>query len=276
MASKKAYEKLSKKFQNDSRRLIDNAAKDNVALLRNTRNRIAAELAERGNVENLPTFRRSTQYYFERFGDELERKMDRQLERAWELGKKAVDDPLRKAGHDLRVSSLPASSFDTANLETYRREIKDTIHNIAADGARRVNNAATFGVLGGREQDQIAKDIGKYVTRGQMKKVASQVEGMTKTETARIYNLSMRNRLKQAGKEIGKMKKYWQHIDDGRARPAHSRVGERTNPNYGGKPIAYDSDFSVGGERAFAPLDPRLSDGNVYGCRCGLGFFVEE
>ena len=202
--------------------------------------------------------------------------MDRQLERAWELGKEAVDAPLRKAGHGLRVSALPVSSFKDAPLEAYRAEIKDTIRNIAADGARRINNAATFGVLGGREQDQISKDIGKYVTRGQMKKVASQVEGMTKTETSRIFNLSMRNRLKQAGKEVVKMKKYWQHINDGRARPAHSDVGRKTNPDFGGKPIAYDSDFRVSGEKAFAPLDPRLSDGNLYGCRCALGFFVEE
>lgn len=275
-SDRKAYERAAKKYKRESERLIDRAVKDNVAALRKTRAFIAQEIEARANVENLPLLRRSMRYYFERYGEELSSKVDRQLKRAWDFGKEAVDAPLRKTGHELRLGGLPVKGYESQALQTYRAEVQDTIRGIAADGARRINNAATFGVLGGREKEQITADVGRYVTRGAMKKVASQVESMTRTETARIFNLSMRDRLKQAGKSIGGMKKYWQHVDDGRARPAHDTVGKKTNPDFGGKPVPYDADFRVGGERAFAPFDPRLSDENSYGCRCTLGFFVES
>jgi ribosome recycling factor len=275
-STRKIYERSSKKYKRELFRLIDRAAKENVALLRDVRRDVAERLLSANKIDSLPQFRRQTQRSFQRYGDELIRKVDRQLERAWNLGKDAIDAPLRRAGHDLRVGGLPISSFDTQRLENYREEVHDAIRNISADGARRINNAATFGVIGGREPERIMSDIGRYVTRGAFKKVSLQVESMTKTETARIFNLSMRERLKQAGNEISGIKKFWQHIADGKARPAHSDVGERTNPDFGGKAIEYNADFRVGGERAFAPFDPRLSDKNSYGCRCALGFFVEE
>lgn len=257
----------------------DDAARDMLNILRGVRDRIASHIldAEGFDLLHYEGLKRGVEIEFNRFAQELKAKLDDETLRAFDLGQEIIDAPLISAGAGIAVSAMPQLSVETINAFIQRNT--QFITNLTTEAANRISGQLLLSITGEQAPQTAMRAIGNILKdKSIFKTIADRAEAIVRTEVNAALNMGTINRLEQAQQQIGGMKKYWIHTGDDRTRPSHRAVGNRTNPGYGGKPIAVNRLFLVSGpngvERAKGPHDPRLSGANSVMCRCRLGFTV--
>jgi len=274
----KKYKKKLEQLLKQADKLDDAAVKRVLEILRQARKDVAAAIVHAGSFEqaNQAAIERAIRNVFDEFARRYIVVLSEEQIKAWDLGQKLVDEPIRTLGiaAEIKLAALPQLSVEllsvmqglTADLVT---KVSDEARGVIMFEVRRA-------LLSGQSITDVIKNIGGAITRGRFKTIADRAEFIARTETNRALNMATQLRGEQLAKAVVGVKKFWIHSADNRVRPSHEAVGRATNPAFGGAPIPINQKFTVGGYKAKGPHDPSLPANETINCRCRLGFVVPE
>jgi len=142
------------------------------------------------------------------------------------------------------------------SLADYRSDlltgVTDNIRNTVTEIVRR-------GVLTGKTQLQVMKEIGDAVGKGRFKNLSYRAEMIFRTEFVRIGNIAGQEGMLDSAKYIPGLRKKW-ITSLHNSRPAHIAAN--------GQVVLVEKPYRVDGEDLMYPLDPHGSPQNVINCRC--------
>lgn len=193
----------------------------------------------------------------------------RPMQRAYELvattaarrqyaGMKVTEN---KAILDFLVDAWRAVFMDYSTNYAYR--IMNELSETTKDEIRKALSYSYEQKLNANQTARyIQQKVGRQISRSRAVLIA-------RTETATAANLGKMTGAKSWLDESGeKGYKQWIGREDGRERPTHFALNDKIIP--------IDDDFRVGGERALAPGDTRLSADERCNCRCTVQYMSER
>lgn len=202
------------------------------------------------------------------------------IDQSWEQGRNVVLEPFQQS-----EIILPNVGISLEDLSLSKDLAADLVTDITRQSAKNISRQIQLGILGGKTQIDIVKQLGRIIISDEARKEkASSVFGTVteranviyRTETMRILNAGQYAQSLAVSEEYPELRKFWMANNDSRSRHIgdrfyHVEVDTATNPAHGGIPIPYKKDFIVLDEKASMPLDPRMSAKNVVRCRCRMG-----
>lgn len=276
----KSLLETSRRFDN----LEDETIRRLVALLQDTRTRIAASLAE--NPTDFETFRLSSlrasvDDIMAQFESQFGADLAGSLRSASNIGLASVADPLEAIG--LNISSFNVLSPQQVNIALdFSAELVQNISN----GLRNdINTQLRLATLAQKSPFEAMKDIteklglkatdGVWGTRKRpevVKGVMARAETIVRTEMTRILNLSQNTTQEQAASIIPGLLKRWIATADRRTRSTHLNAHRR----YFKAPVPINEPFRVGNSLLMYPGDPAGSARETINCRCTTATVVPE
>lgn len=189
--------------------------------------------------------------------------MDEQSRTAWDIGRRLIDEPLRKMN-----MFIPVGDIDTRSLSIMQDYSADLITNLSNDAINKINNVLTLNVLGKQTVSKTIKDIGSNLTsKSVFSSIKSRAEVITVTELGRVTSTATELRGQEMAKKVPGMMKEWIHAPYVRnPRPEHFEVND----------VPADKDFIVNGYRMRFPRDPKGPPSETIGCHCYHRFYVVE
>lgn len=215
---------------------------------------------------------------------ELERAMGSSLtgslDGAWAAGAGSIDEAVKVA--ELTLGG-PLVGFSAEDLVLAKEISAGLVTDLSNSGREKIMQSVRLGIMGGKSQDTVIKDIGRVILADEARKgspasafksLADRASFIARTETERVLNAGHYNKATSLHEEYGsEVRKYWMS-DYGAGRDhrgTHRSLDQSTNPAHGGQPIAQKRLFQVGNYKARFPLDPRLPAGESVNCLCRLG-----
>jgi hypothetical protein len=143
----------------------------------------------------------------------------------------------------------------------------DQITGVTRDAITAINRQLSVGVLGGSTRAETIKAISKLLpSPAGAGSITRRVERIVRTEVNRMHSIAVQYQMETAEKAGVRMGKYWLHYGAQRnPREDHIQAGRDYGPS---NAIGVDEFFSVGGELAKYPRDPRLSAKQSVNCHC--------
>lgn len=274
----KKFQKKVEQLIRQANRLDDAVVKRVLELLRQARADVSAAVVSAGGFDlaNQAQIEAAIRRVFQEFARQYNVILTEEQIRAWDIGKKLVDEPLRTLGTtmEITVSALPELSREL--LAVMQGITAELVTGLSQDAVDKITFEVRRALLGGQNITQVIKNIGGSITRGRFKTIADRAEFIARTEINRVLNTATIARTEQVVERIPGLKKFWIHSADNRVRPSHETVGRATNPTFGGTPIPIKQKFTVGGYKANGPHDPSLPASEVINCRCRLGYVVPD
>lgn len=192
------------------------------------------------------------------------------LDQAWDVGAARAPSLLQSAGVDLVFSR----EISRLQLAVAQEIAADLVVQVSADFRQQARALVARGLLGEQSPYALAQSVAALLKTEPGRKdprlgpIASQAERIVRTETMGAAALADAIRTREISAAVPGLKKYWLATPGWRTRPAHAAASQRYQPGGSEGPIPVDKDFSVGGEHASFPHDPRLSAKNRVSCRC--------
>jgi hypothetical protein len=251
-------------------RIENDAARQQLALLRKFRGEILGELAggaSSGRPFQLHSMLRAIDTEIRRFGSEAEADAAAAVRKVWQVGEEAG-----------AVVGAPPTLFGTS------RALLQAVVDVTTDQTREV-----WSELGTRLKRQIRQTtLGLTNPYDSMVKVArlikdpktfgrafTRAETIVRTEVNRGFALASKTRAAEANEHVSKtgkrVVKYWLSADDSRVREDHDEAAITYSKE---RPIPVDEPFIVGGEELMQPLDPSGSAEQTINCRCVAVYMV--
>ncbi len=261
-------EQLIKRAQ----KIDDQAIRDMLKLLRQSRIEIAARVAEHEmQISSYPEIKRQVDSQILRFERQYKEILADASERAFVAGQEIVDGGLAISEVGKRIAqTIPA--IDETVLFTMTDFSADLVTKVSAEMRQFINNQVFFGVQGGLPVNEVINNIGTRIDKGVFKSAKARAEAIARTEINRVLSTAQEIRNKQVAEIAPETKKFWLTAGDDRVRDSHKIVGRETRE----KPIPINEDFNVGGSPASGPHDPRLPAREVINCRCSKILIIEE
>lgn len=129
---------------------------------------------------------------------------------------------------------------------------------------RGIANAVTQGIIQGESVDEIAQRIAKQTSSTNM----NAMNRYARTAITGAQNAGRIETMHEAQKQDIKVKKEWIATLDSKTRDAHAELD--------GQVVDVDKPFDSILGKIMYPGDPSAAPGNVYNCRCTLGYVYEE
>jgi len=191
---------------------------------------------------------------------------------AWQMGSTAQSDALRLTPTALSVDQLlVGQALQSNDLLVAQSLHPDLVNRVSADFRARAARAIMLTVSGAQTPQQaIAKVAALLKTEGAGSPgtIAAQAETVIRTEVMKVFSLADAIQHERIASDNPQIRKYWHATRDRRTREDHLAADARYRPGGTTGPIAVSEDFSVGGEKAKGPHDPRLSRKQTVRCRC--------
>lgn len=191
------------------------------------------------------------------FDSAAKKEVGSQLDNAWTLGEKIVEDPLKTmpgiyAGFNISTSSLTAlKDFSFHKIE-----------GLSSDAWYKIKGELSLGILGGKTPAEVAAAIGKNLTDPSIfSSIAARAETITKTEMGRVFSTATQLRLEEAAQYVDGLEKQWIHAGHPKAaRPYHVAAS--------GQHVPVDQPFLIGNIPMMFPRDPKAPISEVIHCGC--------
>jgi len=180
---------------------------------------------------------------------------------SWDLGIRAVDDPLLAAQIH---SALPLLS-DT-QLVMFQNFSVDLITGITNDARQSIRNQIQLSMVGDKNIYDTAKIIDRIIGTKDEVGVTAKAVKIARTELGRVNAAGSQLRMEQAKEQVPSMKKQW--VTGNNPRDTHKAAD--------GQVVEVDEPFMVGGYEADYPRDPGLPAEEVVNCNCIHVPFFEE
>lgn len=265
-----------KKFQQRRNRIVRQIDQKSEASVRQAlrrldqlRRRILDQLKSTAPLEDNIPLMRQTQRMIEQdirsYGRDLTSLVQKGINEGWQRGQELITQPAR-----VFVPGAISGPVTAETLAIAQAFSADLIQGLTADIRAKINSILRRMVLGGLDQRQAQREVGRSLTsKGAFRSLAYRAETIVRTEILRIHSeatqLQMEQQstvMEQAGYE---MKKSWLATMDKRTRDTHRAADKKYDEKHA---IAVDEYFIVGGEEALYPRDPSLSAAEAINCRC--------
>ena len=204
---------------------------------------------------------------------ELERQLGGDLvtviNRAGEIGASLADDALKGA-----VNLLGFPRLSLGFVQEAAQASAVLIRGITESIRAKIDMEIDRGIQGlqtGIETIQKISDVRGF-TGIAFKSAIDRAESIFRTEASRIINMATIARYKDLDSQTeDDLLKYWLATNDSRTRDTHRQIWNETDPDLGGKPIAFEKNFVLSdGDKGFGPSAPTFAAENVINCRCRL------
>ncbi len=247
--------------------LEDEAARRSVSMLRDALTQINARIitADGWRLENLSNLQRQVKDLIAAFESELTNHVNGYVAQAWELGQRAVDEPLKISGVSLSPARLSRNVI--AVLQGYSA---DLIKRISNETLTAINGTLAQAMLGLQNplqaQQRITQLIGVSDNLSDLTGISARAESIFRTEVGRVNAIATQARQDQVAQMVPDLMKSWVATGDHRTRSGHLAAH--------GQSVRIDQPFSIaayiGGpkEDMMYPRDPRGSANNIIRCRC--------
>ena len=252
-------------------RLDDEAARRILAILAELLDRVRGQIAARPELaaSDLEPLRREIEQLLLLYRTRLTGELNSYLVQAFDLGDDAVDAMARDAGVPFGIVSV-----STRTLEIAQAYVADLITGITEQMRQEISREIRLAALGGRSLAELMTAIGRNLDGpGVFGRIATRAEAIARTEVLRVYGLSFRARGDQLAQVVPGLRKRWVHATGTLPRGRLPRGMYRPRPEHvalHGTVIPWAEQFTVGGEKAFGPHDPRLSARQSVNCKCRL------
>jgi len=245
-------------------RVENRAAADQLALLRETRREVLAEL--------LGPHSRFDDWRFRGMLKVIDQMIDKQAAQSGVLVSKSVRESW-EVGLEFGAVGVPKGflyGVSSDLLGAIEAVTKESLNDIWLDAGRAVKIAVRRSVLGvdnlADSIRRLAKSLRDPKTFGS---VETRAEMVIRTEVNRTFSMAADAQMGSAAEAMKKgglsLRKYWLSADDDRVREDHQKAAETYDKAHA---IPEDKPFIVGGEALMYPLDPAGSAKNTIGCRC--------
>lgn len=247
-------------------RLDDESARDALRLVERLHSETLATLARYPDLSaaGLPALLRDLEALMRLYRGQLTRSINGHQQQAFDLGDDLLDAMLTQAGMRAGIVGISPTVLEIATAHA-----SDQITRITEDARARVSGEVRLAALGGRSYGDLLRAIGRDLDDpGPFGTLAARAEAIARTEVGRVQSLSFRARGNQVAGQIPGLMKRWVHAGPMRA-PSKRRGAYQPRPEHvalHGVTIPWDEEFSVGGENAFGPLDPKLSARQSVNC----------
>lgn len=270
--SRRQYERRIAQIQRDVLRLEDRAVRDLNAFLAELRARTVADLALIPNDGGWPVHRLSalvTEIDQARvaLAQRLALTLRDTTRQAYEIGTTAQASALALSTDQIMVSR----AINANDLFLAQALYPDLVKRVSDDFRTRAAREITITVAGAQTPQQAMTKIAgllKVEGVGGAGVIAAQAETVVRTEIMKVYAIADAIQHERIAADTPDIRKYWVATKDRRTREDHLEAWSRYRPGGSTGPIRVDEDFIVGGEKAKAPHDPRLSRKQVVRCRC--------
>lgn len=245
-------------------RVENRAAADQLALLRETRREVIAEL--------LGPHSRFDDWRFRGMLKVIDAMIDRQAAKSGVVVAKSVRESW-EVGLEFGSVGIPNGfiyGVSSDLLGALEAVTKESLNDVWLDAGRAVKLAVRRAALGvqspGESIRRLAQTLRNHKTFGS---VEVRAEMIVRTEVNRTFAMAADAQMGSAAAAMKKggleLRKYWLSADDTRVREAHQNAAEKYDKAHA---IPESSPFIVDGEPLMYPLDPAGSASNTIGCRC--------
>lgn len=191
------------------------------------------------------------------------------LQRGWDFGLDKGPETMKAAG----VGYTPQREISVQQLRMAQEVAADLVTKVSDQFRSEAKGVITRGLMGQQSPHQIIQQVAALLRTqpdrdGKLGSIAYQAERIVRTEVLGVASLAGQIRSEQIADEVPGMRKYWLHSRARVPRPAHVAAGNRYAPGGSIGPIPVKDDYTVDGEKAKAPHDPRMSAGNRVLCGC--------
>jgi hypothetical protein len=271
------YQRAAEKLLEQHDRLTTQQIKAAFELLVEVRNALLRELVQ-ARPSDLDTFRyhqlQALNAAIERHGLRLRqqfgRRMAQAMQESWHRGQEFSLRAAEAAG----IHLVSARDISLAQLTVAQTLAASLVQQVSDDFIARARQIVTRGVAGELPvqvvEQRIADLLAVEPDRRQRRfgPIAFQAERIMRTELNGVFNLANEMRQRAIAADTPGLRKYWLATRDERTRPSHRQAGARYQPGGSPGPIPFDQAYTVGGEAARFPHDPRLSARERVNCRC--------
>lgn len=274
-AARRQYERLVDRYMKRADRLTDRQTRNLLRQLADARRQLIDELTSLAGRDGfqaaqLASLRASVEAASARLYQEARPNVQEAMASMWDAGAAFVPETVGPLGVELPVGQ----TISTLQLVVSQEVVIDQLLKLSQDFQFRARQAVTLGVLGQKSPFQVMRDLGELLRTepkfaGASKgKIVSEAETLMRTQMMAVFNIANEVRQQEIGRDVPGLKKYWRTARDKRVRPDHVSAGARYQVGGSPGPIAQDAEYTVGGEKARYPQDPRLSSKQRSRCRC--------
>jgi hypothetical protein len=241
-------------------RLMEDTRKEIVRMLNAARGAVLATLAGQPSDYQqwmLPQLQREIERALAEFANAAGAEIGGAANRAWEMGRDLVDDPLEATG--VRVTGI-APRLDTRQLVAMRAFLTDRIRDIGTTAANRINTELGLVVIGAQTPGEAVTAVTEILGEPSRARAI----GIIRTEIGRVYSTASQQRLEQAARFVPGLKKQWRRSGRLHPRPHHEAAD--------GQVQDVDDPFTLVGPRGVVklmyPRDPAAPAAETINCGC--------
>lgn len=255
---KKAFERAIRANVGQRTRLMQDTRAELLRMLNAARDRINATLAAQPSDYQqwqLPQLSREIERAIAEMNHAAAPAIGKAADRAWELGRDLVDDPLEAGG--IRVAGI-APRLDTRQLLAMRSFMTERIKDIGLAAANRINSELGLVVIGAQTPSEAVTAVTGIL--GETSR--ARAIGIVRTELGRAYSTAAQARMEQAARFVKGLQKKWRRSGKLHPRPHHDAAD--------GQVQDVDKPFLLkgGAVKLMFPRDPRAAAGETINCGC--------
>lgn len=256
--SRKAFERAIRANVGRRTRLMQDTRAEVVRLLNAARDKINATLAAQPSDYQqwqLPQLVREIERAIAELNNATGTAIGGSADRAWELGRDLVDEPLEAGG--IRVAGI-APRLDTRQLLAMRAFMTDRIKDIGIAAANKINSELGLVVIGAQTPSEAVTAVTQILGE------TSRTRAITiiRTELGRAYSAAAQQRMEQASRFVKGLRKQWRRSGKLHPRPHHDAAH--------GQVQDVDKHFLLkgGAVKILFPRDPAAAVGETINCGC--------
>lgn len=240
-----------------------------LGLLERVQTEVIGRIAKGGSEFTLSVQRQvlsAIEARIEDFRRELNSTLDRDLSKAFDLGNKLVDEPVR-------IITQPLLNISREAVQVMTRYTASLVTGLSDALRAGVDETLQRAALGSLSVQEAIDDVGRTLSDpGPFRSIAARAETIVRTEVLRIQSIATQARMKAQSVEVEKagwhLFKSWLTAGDVRVRETHRQAGKDYMEDGNPGPIGVDEYFVVDGEELLYPRDPGGSAKNTILCRC--------
>lgn len=268
-----ARRRLTARVLREQGRLEEAAAAEQAELLQRMRRALLQVLGESSGFKlfHYSQLLQTIDREISRGRDEALRVAGRRVIGSFEMGSNLVEESLRSAG--LRIGAGIPGQLLSATIDV----TADRVRGVWSELGSRLKTNVRQAALGVQDPFTAIQNLSTRITNPKTFGTSEvRAESIIRTELGRTFTLANHQRMVEADKRIGGLRKYWLSAEDGRVRPTHEAAGQAYAPGGTIGPIPVGKPFIVGTARLMQPLDPSGPPEETINCRCVSVPYVEE
>lgn len=269
-AARIAYGKKVDKVIRSVGKLEDDAVREAMGILTDTRKSIAEKLVTaRGyDIQHLPELEQAVDESLAEMRERYTEFFERRGNEFWEAGSRLALDPVE----DILGIKVSTAGPNLELLEVMQGTTADLVVDITDRARNEINGEIRQAVLGVKRpfeaQQEIMKTLRTQERKGVRVGIAAQSESIIRTEMNRIATVAQFEEMQKIKEAVPDMQKQWITVQDGRQRDGHDLLHNQKKPM--NHKFKYTDPRTNRKVELMYPRDPRGPAEAVISCRCKI------